>query len=112
MTALVLWFVVYTIAAFGFAYALGFSHISLPLRFWLGDLIGTSRIAVWTLRLVECPACVGWHIGFWGTWLAGWLNVQWLFGRGFFIALLAAFYTCGTNLLLARVMGLVETEDR
>lgn len=58
---------VYMVAAFGFAYIVGRSRISYPIRLAV-NLIGSWPNPVWRpLRwfviLIECPACLGFWIG-------------------------------------------------
>ena len=89
----------YTLAAFGLAYILGHSRITLYTRTRLAALGWFSR---WMVELVECPACLG-------TWLG--------FAAGFFWPHLAplgwaplalALWTCGANYLLGRATGLLK----
>lgn len=69
----------YILASFGFAFAVGYAKISLPLRAWLLQVryqrlnraTGNydwyeSRFVParqWTLDLLQCPACLGFWIG-------------------------------------------------
>lgn len=96
-------FVIYLLAAFGLAFVLGYSEVSFPFR---SALSKSGALARWFLKLLECPGCVGVHIGW--SWVM-------LGGAPFFGASsrwvemgLLAFATCASNLLLARLAGLSE----
>lgn len=100
-------FIVYTIAAFGFAYVAGHSLISVPVRrriFPEGTSLETrvGKARAFVITLIECPACMGTWIGML-TWLAlAWAGlVDWRF------FLVAGFYTAGSNYILARFSGLI-----
>lgn len=87
----------YTIAAFGLAYILGHSSISLAPRTWLASK------SAWLTELLECPACLGFWIGlFWA--LPYWGLADW---RHF---LAYPVYTAGANFLLGRLTRLIESE--
>jgi hypothetical protein len=95
--------IVWSIAAFALSWILADSKISFPFRTRLGRLENLGGIpgglAVILLTLIECVACSGWHLG----WIAQLLGIapfaEWW---------LAAFYTCGANLLLAKYVGLLD----
>jgi hypothetical protein len=114
MTALAL--LVYTVAALGAGYIVGFSRISAPLRVRLaGNVYDDDGEPVvpwryWTLSLLECPACLGWWIGLaagtaWAL-TAGGPGAPWL------PPLAGAFYTAGSNFLLARLTGLMPSPGK
>lgn len=85
----------FSLASFGLAFVFGYSHITLPLR---------ERLSPgWVLTFLECPACVGWHLG-WSAWWFGLVAVPW--GPSWLAALSCAFIACAVNLLLARLSGL------
>ncbi len=88
---------VFTLAIFAVCYIAGFSKISLPLRARL-DRPGTRS---WVLALLECPGCLGFHLG-WGVFLLhltpSVLSSWWISGL----------YCCASSLLLARHAGLSE----
>lgn len=97
-------FIYFAFAAFGFAYIVGHSKISLPFRMTLDPVSGTMRfrfVRTWLLALIECPAC----LGFWQGLLFGalvrptWNPYHWS---------VLALITCATNLILAKVTGLLE----
>jgi hypothetical protein len=86
---------IYSFAAYGFAFIAGDSKISLPLRTWL-DRPGLRR---WFLALLECPACLGFHIG-WIAFATGHAPHSIVHWWG------AALFTTTSNLLLARLSGI------
>ena len=110
MTALVVFF----LANFGFAYIVGFSKISAPLREWLAPYMrendptelapGALNAAQWWLTsLLECPACVGF-------WFAGLLSP--IVALRFFNNDVPEFFVwgcagAGTNFILARLSRLI-----
>jgi hypothetical protein len=62
------------------------------------------RRALWLVTLLECPACLGTWTGFgFGAWVAtqGWSPVG-----TFWTMLVFGCFTCTTNLLLMRALGL------
>lgn len=113
------------LASFGFAFVVGHSKISLPLRQWLGgwvegsvvpdiekgEVIGhviTHKPAVrWVgpflVALAECPGCLGWWLGL-GAAFGGLVTLPFSFWVS---AAVLAFATSAVNLLLARWVGLV-----
>lgn len=96
-----IYFIAYTVAAFGFAYVVGHSRISRPVRLALWDVGGPFvRLFV---ELLECPACLGF-------WIGGVTGVV-LYVNGPlplpFVAI-APFYTSGANFLLGRATGLIS----
>ncbi len=103
--SLVFWFLV----AFGVAFVFGHSKISLPFRIVLGGQEGHAPavpvLGPLVVALLECCGCFGWWLGltaaiFWPALvpfeLALWQR-----------ALMLAFATSGTNLLLGRFAGMV-----
>lgn len=90
---LISWFT----AAFGLAFIVGWSKISLPARKVLEQAAEYHRYNAWGwfcgffLELIECPAC----FGFWEGFLYG-LAVE-----GFMTGLKLGCMTAGVNLLLA-----------
>lgn len=102
----------YSVASFGFAYILGHSGISLPARKLLDPGGSTPNpgvaVRVLLLALIECPAC----LGFW----TGLVSALWIFsvfpGHGWMGVIGSALFTCGSNLLLARLAGLYSIEER
>lgn len=103
MTALI----VYTLAAFGLAWAIGHSKLSQPfldvLEYTARDSYGQLRYFRWlttiVLTLLTCPACLGFHIG----WAAHVSGIVTLFPSWY----VAAFYTCGANLILGIYTGII-----
>ncbi len=96
---------IYALAAFGFAYIIGFSKISLPFREWLEIFGRRFAPARWLLALIECPACVGF---WWGVALA---NTPWALalgsGTAFERSIGHGLVTTALNLLLAKAVGLI-----
>lgn len=86
--------VIHTFAAFGLAFVVGFSRISLGFREWV------AARSVWGIALLECPACVSYHFG----WIAVAVGVAPdSFPRTIFGAITCGFFTCATSLLLAKL---------
>lgn len=100
------------LAAFGFAYIMGHSVISLPVRVLLGGADHPKPfeplipyVGPFLVALVECPACLGWWtgvgialvtspaIGFWPT---------------VFEAVRMGCMVSGSNFVLGRVTGLMQ----
>lgn len=105
----------YTFAAFGLAYIVGHSSISLPFRMALDPGEELTRpgqaLRAFVLMLIECPAC----FGFWTGAFAGLLYVavdgtyypkEGALARFMFAAGLAL-YTAGTNFTLSRLTNLI-----
>lgn len=113
---LVLW----TFAAFGFAFVAGYSQISLKFRellVGLGEGVSANGEPIpatpplvpgfspWIAMLLECVACSGFWLGFVAGasgFIALPLNGLPWWGAGLFLA----FATSGTNLLLAKWVGI------
>lgn len=85
---------VWTGIAFGFAYGVGHSVITLGARVWLSQF----KPLYWPLALIECPAC----LGFWlGLATGAWISHDWFF------ALMSGLFTMATNFVLGRMTGLI-----
>ena len=111
----------YSLAAFGLAYIVGHSSISLPVRMLMdpGEELKTPSQALrsFLLMLAECPAC----FGFWTGAVAGMLYA---FGLGSWMpahqvelprplfVLFLALYTTGSNYLLARLAKLIPSGSK
>lgn len=94
MISLLTWSVV----AFGLAWVIADSKLTYPFRKAWADTQRSSP-AVFLLALFECPACLGWHLGWAG----------YLFGIAPFTSWWqAAFFTCGSSLLLAKYVGMLD----
>lgn len=108
--ALVFW----SFVAFGVAYVVGHSKISLA---WRNPLMvarigakspGSRALAGVVLTLIECPAC----LGFWEGLVGYHLGQRWLVPPDLVLpAASFAFFTLVTNLILARVTGLLEEDN-
>jgi hypothetical protein len=145
---LALGFILYTVAALGLAYVIGFSVITRGFRTWLAGeqlarcpvcgeeghvSLATGNDGIgwpcagkpgtppheqayfeagyrhpwrgWLVTLLECPACFGWHVGFWlglaATLLFPTLPFRW------WLPPALAFYTAGSNFILGRATGLM-----
>lgn len=89
----------YVLTEFGFVYVLGHSTITLALRETMHDAIGpfraTRRLLV---QMIECPACLGFHIG----WIVGLVA-----GLGW-RSILAGFFTSGANVVLGKFTRLMD----
>lgn len=92
--------VLYFLAAFGFAFIVGHSWISLAFREWAA----LSEKGLWFAKLLECPACLGFWIGL-AAVLTGTVSVP--FGPRWFAAIVLACATSGSNLLCSKWVGLV-----
>jgi hypothetical protein len=103
--------VVYTISAFGLAFAVGFGRISLPFRRWLEPktIVGSGdAFRQMLLYLLECPACLGFWIGLGASFFVQLDDNRLSLRMG--AALLTAFYTSGSNFILGRVSGLIRED--
>lgn len=104
-------FAFYFLAAFGLAYIIGHSKISLPFRQALdpGPKIESQGdvFRSWLLILLECPACLGFWIGLAAALYQFPLPLalsDWEF------AVLLPLVTCSSNFILGRVTGLISEE--
>ncbi len=95
--------VLFFLAAFGLAFVLGFSKISLPFREALsrGGVVGGFFVA-----LVECPGCLGFWEGLAGWFWRGAFDLP--LGAGLLAGLVFALAVSGTNMVLGRYVGLVQ----
>ncbi len=91
-------FITWIGAAFGFSWVLADSKLTYPFRVAFGDT-QKSHAAAWFLMLIECPACTGWWVG-----IAGYV----LGVAPFHSWLEAGFFTCASNLLLAKLVGMLD----
>jgi hypothetical protein len=90
---------IYSLAAFGLAYIVGWSKLSLPLR----ERLNPKSLF---LALLECPACLGTWVGFaagYWAWSRGFSSLGWQMSVA-----VGGLYTCASNLILARLTGLLE----
>jgi len=87
---------IHTFAAFGIAFVIGYSKITYGIRVALDEGNGFSH---WILSLMECPACLGFWIGF--------MTAQ-AKGLGWVISFAIGFYTAGTNFVIGRATGLIR----
>lgn len=88
--------IIWSISAFALCWVAADSKLTVAGREWLST---RGAVAGWLLTLLECVACSGWHLG----WIAQLLGLA-----PFDSWWLAAFYTCGSNLLLAKYVGLLD----
>lgn len=90
-------YLISAVAVFGFAYIMGHSVISLPLRtaMYRFDTVGKFLV-----MMLECPACFSVHLG-WSMYLLGWTPH---FDNIFFSS---CFYA-GSSLILALLTGLMQ----
>lgn len=102
--------VIHTFAAFGLAFVVGFSRISLGFREWV------AARSVWGIALLECPACLGYWIGL----ASGLFDLPGLFGHSFmpvpwliriYAAIVLGFYTGATNYALGRLTSLIPSAE-
>lgn len=93
---------IYLLAAFGVAFVVGYSEVSLPIR---ERLAARPRAGIWAAKLMECPACLGFHIGW--AYAVG-FRPEFL-PSGWGAVALLAFATAGSNLILGRIVGLIKS---
>lgn len=103
---------IYSFCAYGLAYIVGESKISLPLRMWIEPPSVRDAKVSWliqcfdsirlvVLSLIECPACFGTWVGFfYGLWSAPTFMPPETRG-----AVLLGLYTCGSNHFLSQLGG-------
>ncbi len=91
------------IAAFACSWICAEAKISLAFREAL-DTAKHKKVfgAALLLTFVECPACTSWWLGLFG-YLAGVAP----FGSWW----QAAFFTCGSSLLLAKYVGMLDSDS-
>lgn len=120
----------YLLAAFGFAFIVGYAKISLPLRAWLareGKYQRWNRaleayqwydsrfveLRRWLVDLLQCPACLGFWIGVtfaladpwvFGAAVALGINHLPVFGTALFFGLA----TTASNFILGVITRLIE----
>lgn len=105
----------YAVAAFGLAYIVGHSVISLPFRMAIdpGADVHTPRqvFCAWLLMLVECPACFGFWTGLFAGMLYAALDGPHYPQEGALAKALwavgLALFTTGSNFILARLTSLI-----
>lgn len=110
----------YTVAAFGLAYIVGHSVISLPIRIAVDpgqELRGPRDAArAWFLMLIECPACFGFWTGLFAGMLYAGLDGDLYPREGalakFMFAAGLALYTTGSNFVLARFTNLIPAPTK
>lgn len=102
---------IYSVAAFGFAFIAGFSKISFPIRNWIDPgkfTTSVGAIRALLVMLIECPPCLGFWTGIVASAVLE-LRVfqiptwQWI--------VLLALYTSGSNFILGRVTGLIPKAE-
>ena len=95
---------VWLLAAFGLAYIVGHSVISLPVRLYLAGTEEVPGVSPGIVTLLECPACFG-------TWcgaIAGAFAPQWFGTDSTWLGCaLGACMTCGANYCLGRATGIL-----
>lgn len=91
---------IWSIAAFAFSWGIAESKLSLPFRVAL-EVLRRKKIPGpgFLLMLLECSPCNSFHIG-WIAYVVGIAPFQTWWQ--------AAFFTCGTSLLLAKYVGLLD----
>lgn len=101
-------YVMYFLAAFGFAYVIGHSKISLPFREVLAPPVDVTSPSVWArhtlLSLMECAPCCG----FWTGIVTAKLGLMG-FTNDWPTAIILGFITVATNLLAATITKLETT---
>lgn len=119
--------IVYTLAAFGLAFIISFSKISLPIREWIAPQIPERRgtfgdysaspapfaaARTWLLALLECPACLGFWTGVAAVLLDRYTGILAAFTMTSWpvplAAIFLALYTCATNFILGSITKLIE----
>ncbi len=88
------------LGAFGLAWGVGHSTLSLPFR---EALSRTPIFGEFLCKLIECPGCIGFHTG----WIYEWLAGPTLQGPRPFVILLVGFAVAGSNFILARLSRLI-----
>lgn len=118
-------FILYVFASFGFAFVLGYSKISLPLRSWLATYEKQTQLpwgdkwidnpkvlralVRWLLALLECPACVGFWLGL-GSILTPIVDFVPISVSPYLLAPFLGLTNLGACLALGMFVGLIKTE--
>lgn len=74
-----------------------------------------DRVEPFLLQLIECPACFGWWIGFFTGLILECFpllhpsHARWQLAAALLLPFVLAFYTAGTNYLLGRATGLIQS---
>jgi hypothetical protein len=103
--------IIYALAAFGLAYIVGHSAITLAPREWLigqrvGEKVGfVLATREWIVDMIECPACFGFWTGAVAS-LVGWVPFP-LDAPAWACAFTWGLFTAGTNYVLARITNLI-----
>ncbi len=92
--------VFYVLFAFGLAYVVGQSLISLRWRILLAEK------SPFLTSLIECPACLGFWIGVAGGFI--WGPPDWFPSSRIVWSMSLPFFTSATNYLLGRTTRLME----
>lgn len=110
---------IYSTCSIGFAYIVGHSLITRAVRgFLFGQTTPEERIAAnhgeeipidsprrWIVALLECPACLGFYEGL----ITGWFIQDFVpFLPAWGTMGLLALFTCGTNLIFGKLLGLMD----
>lgn len=74
-------FALYGLVVLGVAYVVGYSQITYAARSWLAK---SSPVGGWLVDLLQCPKCLGFHVG-WSWALAGYgpfapMRLGWIIG--------------------------------
>lgn len=96
--------VLYTLSAFGFWYIVGASVISYPARAALRRLARSTDLLTTLLELLQCPACLGFWIGF----VAAFTRYSPAPGVDCFML---GLYTSATNLVIAHLTDLMPEHE-
>jgi hypothetical protein len=96
----VLIYLVYSFVTFALAWIIGHSKITLDFRTWLAR----SRFLI---DLIECVGCLGFWCGLGAYWLLG-MRIWPSTGYHLADMAVAALYTCASNLIIGRFVGIVE----
>lgn len=123
-------------AAFGLSFVIGYSKLTLAIREWLATPVKLKQLEVvekipigensanvighpvrpplavaqWTLALMECPACLGWHVGFWMSIVVS-VQAQAHWTQAIADAIMFGFLITGTNYFLGRVTKLIRDDE-
>ncbi len=99
MIELVIWIV----ATFAWSWVVADSKISLPFRMAL-ERAELKKVfgAGWVLKWMECVACTAWWNGLVGALLGLSPISNWC---------ASAFFTCGSSLLLAKYIGMLDDDE-